>query len=128
MHLFPGYGSLFVMSGLSVLILFPFVVVEWLVVGSPSIDWSNGLGLLYLGVFPSVIALAFYNRAIELTSASQASVFLNFLPVVTMVGAYFWLNEEMTWMKVLGAVAVIVGVLLTTRTKDGYQRKQVSYQ
>ncbi|MCA0969186.1 DMT family transporter [Halobacillus litoralis] len=114
MHLFPGYGALFVMSSVSVLILAPIVAVEWWVVGVPAFSVEAGIGFLYLGIFPSVIALVFYNRAVEETSASKASIFLNLLPVVTMVGAYFWLGERVTYEKVAGAFAVMIGVFMTT--------------
>jgi drug/metabolite transporter (DMT)-like permease len=74
-------------------------------------------GLVYLGVFPSVVALILYNRAVAILGASQASVYLNFLPVGTMLGAYFLLGETITAMQILGAVVVIAGVLFTTRAK-----------
>ncbi|MFG6116194.1 DMT family transporter [Halobacillus sp. MO56] len=115
MHLFPTYGTLLVMTGISVVVLLPIVATEWIIVGVPSLNLSNMSGLLYLGVFPSFIALSMYNRAVELTSASKASVFLNFLPVVTMIGAYFWLGESITVMQISGALAVIAGVILTTQ-------------
>ncbi|GAA0594933.1 DMT family transporter [Virgibacillus siamensis] len=119
MHLFPQFGALFVMNGLSVLVLLPFVILEWIVARAPfgTFTTQNITGLVYLGVFPSFIALVFYNRAVELLGASQASVFLNFLPVVTMTGAYLWLHETITWMKIVGALLVIGGVILTTRKK-----------
>ncbi|MFG6120408.1 EamA family transporter [Thalassobacillus sp. B23F22_16] len=61
------------------------------------------------------MSLSMYNRAVELTSASKSAVFLNFLPVVTMVGAYFWLGESITPMQIVGALVVIGGVILTTQ-------------
>ncbi|GAB3048342.1 DMT family transporter [Virgibacillus ainsalahensis] len=117
MHLFPQFGALLVMSGISVIVLLPMVIVEWLILGIPAglISPTNMTGLAYLGIFPSFIALIFYNRAVGVLGASQASVFLNFLPIVTMIGAYFWLGETITIMKIVGAIVVIFGVILTTR-------------
>ncbi|WP_138420688.1 DMT family transporter [Aquibacillus sediminis] len=118
MHLFPAYGGLLVMTGISVIVLFPIVMVEWWIHGVPSLgSLPFVLGLLYLGIFPSFIALLFYNRAVELLNASEASVFLNFLPVVTMAGAYLWLGETITVMQVIGSIVVIAGVFLTTQAK-----------
>nr|WP_253286924.1 DMT family transporter [Virgibacillus sp. MSJ-26] len=104
------------MSGISVIILLPFVSIEWFTLGIPPLFEVRHLaGLVYLGVFPSVIALIFYNKAVSHLGASQASIFLNFLPVATMIGAYFWLEETITMMQIIGAVAVMGGVLLTMR-------------
>ena len=119
MHLFPQYGALFAMSAVSLALLLPFVLTEWMIIGFPGALLTGQpeywAGLAYLGLFPSFIALLFYNRAIELLSAARASVFLNFLPVATIAGAYVWLDETVTFMQVIGASLVILGVMLTTR-------------
>jgi drug/metabolite transporter (DMT)-like permease len=116
MHLFPAYAALLVMTGISILVLFPIVLLEWFVKGVPSLGSPHHvIGLLYIGIFPSFIALIFYNRAVHLLSASKAAVFLNFLPVVTMVGAYLWLGETISVMQIIGALVVISGVILTTQ-------------
>ncbi len=129
MHLFPAYGVLLVMTGLSVLILLPFVAAEWALGDVPSLGESKyWMGFLYLGVFPSVIALVFYNRAVERLGASQASVFLNFLPVVTMVGAYMWLGETIKLPEIAGALMVIAGVILTTRGGTRKRNKPLNYE
>lgn len=119
MHLFPQYGAVFVMSGISVIVLFPIVVLEWAMVGVPGLlmDPAHIAGLTYLGIFPSFIALVLYNRAVVQLGASKTNVFLNFLPVVTMIGAYLWLGESITLMKMIGALGVIGGVILTMRDK-----------
>jgi len=119
MHLFPMFGAPLVMTGISVVILFPIMIVEWIILGVPFLGSFDYIaGFLYLGIFPSFFALIFYNRAVDLLGASQASVFLNFLPVFTMAGAYLWLGETITVMQVIGALIVIGGVILTTQVKE----------
>lgn len=116
MRHFPEFGALVVMTGLSILILSPLVVAEWVVVGEmPLESGPHWWGLLYLGVFPSVVALAFYNRAVATLGASQASAFLNFLPVATMLGALAFLDEEISAAQIVGAALVMVGVFVTLR-------------
>ena len=117
LHLFPAYGAVLVMTALSVFVLGSLMAVEWVIGGVPDLgQWSYWPGLAYLGIFPSVIALLLYNRAIGVLGPSQAAIFLNFLPVFTMLGAYLFLAETITVAQILGAGLVIVGVLLTTRT------------
>lgn len=121
---FPEAGALVVMTGLSIAMLAPFVVAEWLVVGEvPLRPGPHWWGLLYLGIFPSVVGLAFYNRAVATIGASQASAFLNLLPVVTMLGAYALLDEQISAAQVIGAALVMTGVFLTlSATSAGHER------
>jgi len=120
MHLFPPIGAIFAMTCLSSIILIPFVAMEWLIVGIPSFETYQIAGLIYLGIFPSSIALIFYNRAVDLLSASRASVLMNFIPVITMFVAYVWMNESITIFKIIGTLGVIIGVIFTTRTQKSF--------
>ncbi len=117
MHLFPPIGVIFAMTCISSIILIPFVALEWFVLGIPSFEAYQIAGLIYLGIFPSSIALIFYNHAVDLLSASRASVLMNFIPVITMFVAYIWMGETITIFKMIGTLGVIIGVIFTTRTQ-----------
>lgn len=101
----------------ALVILLPVVGVEWLLLGAPALGapdlWA---GLIYLGVFPSVVAILCYNYAVSRIGAAQASLFLNFLPVFTIAGSYVFLGDEVTGAQILGALVVICGVVLATYT------------
>lgn len=125
MPLFPSYGALLVMTGLSVLFLLPIVGIEWLLAGVPSFDQGSIIGILYLGVFPSFIAISMYNFAVDQVGASKSSIFLNLLPVFTMAGAALWLGENVTWVQVGGALAVIAGVIVTTQGDRLFRKKDL---
>lgn len=117
---FPRYGGLLAMLIIANLALAPLAMLEWVWRGSiPSIDIDQALGLAYLGIFPSVIALLFYNSAIGDIGPTQAAVFLNLLPVFTMLGAWLLLGETITPIQIVGSLVVIGGVLLTMRGRRG---------
>ena len=119
MHVFPPLGAPLVMLGISVVVLLPIALAEWMVTGVPSFGGFNHIaGFLYLGTLPSVVALIFYNKAVELLSPSRAAVFLNLLPVFTIIGAYLWLGETITIMQIIGALIVIGGVIVTTQLRE----------
>ncbi|MFB4164477.1 DMT family transporter [Alteribacillus sp. JSM 102045] len=122
---FPVYGSLLVMLAIANAVLFPIAVIEWVVIdGFPAVFQINhALGLLYLGIFPSLIALLLWNKGVEEVGPSQASVFLNLLPVFTIIGSLLFLGENVTLIEMIGALLVISGVLLTTKTKAEKQRQ-----
>lgn len=112
--LFPRYGGLLAMLIIANLALAPLAMLEWAWQGGmPSIDTEQWVGLAYLGIFPSVIALLLYNSAIGDVGPTQAAVFLNLLPVFTMLGAWYLIGEAITWVQIAGSLVVIGGVLLT---------------
>lgn len=59
MHLFPPFASLLVMTGMAIIVLLPFVLVEWSVTSVPTFEFPHLISVLYLGIFPSLIALLF---------------------------------------------------------------------
>ncbi|WP_026701257.1 DMT family transporter [Salibacterium aidingense] len=113
---FPVYGSLLVMLGIANVVLLPIALLEWGLGGFPDIFQPGHMaGLLYLGIFPSLLALILWNKGVEEIGPSQASVFLNLLPVFVIIGSLLFLGEKITIVQVLGAVIVISGVFLTTK-------------
>lgn len=115
---FPIYGSMVIMLIAANVALLPVAAIEWIIGGFPAVFQLNHLlGLLYLGIFPSLIALILWNKGVEEVGPSQASVFLNLLPVFTIIGSLLFLGENITIIQVLGALVVISGVLLTSKTR-----------
>jgi len=118
MHNFRIFGIIWFMTGISVIILLPIVMIEWSITGIPDIFQGGKLaGIFYLGTCPSFIALILYSRAVIVLGAGKASVMLNLLPVFTMFGAYFLLNENISFSQILGSLIVISGVTMTIRLK-----------
>ncbi|KAB8129348.1 DMT family transporter [Gracilibacillus oryzae] len=114
---FPAYGALLVMSVAAIVMFLPLLLIE--MEGMKHIDWSGSiiLGLLYLGIFPSLIALIAYNKGVQEIGPNRASIFLNLVPVFTMIGAVVFLQEALTIVQIVGAVFVIIGVIVTNRSK-----------
>ncbi|WP_027964153.1 DMT family transporter [Halalkalibacillus halophilus] len=114
-HKFPLYGSVLIILGIGVILLIPTMMIEWMVVGGiPDALFvqSSWFGLLYLGIFPSFIALVFWTKGVNDIGPSLASVFLNFLPIFTTIGAVLFLDESVSVAQLFGGVLVIFGVLL----------------
>ncbi|HSP59021.1 MAG TPA: DMT family transporter, partial [Halomonas sp.] len=79
----------------------------------PRLEAAEFAGLAYLGIFPSVVALLLYNSALADIGPSRAAVYLNLLPVFTMLGAWWWLGDRILPVQVIGSLVVIVGVWCT---------------
>ncbi|WP_129139089.1 DMT family transporter [Modicisalibacter coralii] len=115
---FPRYGGLLVMLVIANLVMGPLALIENLLRPAPlTISPSQWLGLAYLGIFPSVVALLLYSHAIGEVGPTRSAVFLNLLPVFTMLGAWWLLGERIQAVQLVGSLVVIGGVLLTTRAR-----------
>ncbi|SER57471.1 EamA domain-containing membrane protein RarD [Gracilibacillus ureilyticus] len=116
---FPTYGVLLVMSVVALIVFLPLMLIE--IEGIKQIEWSGAIigGLFYLGIFPSLIALIAYNKGVQEIGPSRASIFLNLVPVFTMIGAVIFLGEMVTFVQIAGVICVIAGVIVTNRTKNG---------
>ncbi|ARK29612.1 DMT family transporter [Halalkalibacter krulwichiae] len=122
----PLYGSLVVMLFLSLVILLPFALYEWKA-GIPNLLQPQLLaGLLYLGIFPSVIALIFWNIGVATIGPSRASIFLNLLPFFTVIGAVFFLDEPLSLNQLFGGLVILFGVYLTTKERKKLEETSIS--
>ncbi len=72
-------------------------------------------GLLYVIVFPSLIAYLFYNRGIELIGANRGGAFLHVVPLFGAVMAVLFLGEKLEFFHIIGFATIIAGVVMTTR-------------
>ncbi len=115
---FPVLSGLVVTMVISALILLPFSGYEFIQNGNffADLHWQGYLGLLYIGVFPSALALLFWYRAVDEVGPSKASVFFNLVPVFTSVLAILFLGEPFTLIHLFGATFVLIGVYLSTKT------------
>lgn len=72
--------------------------------------------LISLSIFASSIAFILYTYVVRDLGIAKANIFTNFIPVFTAIGAFFILNEGLSWMKVIGIIITILGVYLSQRS------------
>jgi len=85
----------------------------------PSIKWAEASwesygAIVFLSVFCTIGGFLSYNYALTRIEASRASVFINGIPVVTAVGAWFILGERLTLLQMAGGALVLLAVFITT--------------
>jgi drug/metabolite transporter (DMT)-like permease len=73
------------------------------------------LGILYLGVISTALAMFLWNRAFALVEASMASLFFFAQPLVGVLLATALLQQPITPRLLIGGILIIGGVLLSTQ-------------
>ncbi len=100
--------------GLGTLFYLPFVIFHiGPVLQQTSLD--GWLAVLYLALTCSLFGYLGWYYGLKHTDASKAAVFLNFIPLFTILMSFF-LGTNLSWFFLLGAGLIIYGVYLTQRT------------
>lgn len=71
------------------------------------------LAIVYLGVFVTIAAYGLYNYGVSKVPASQASAFINLIPVITLFLGWLMLNERLNMYQYAASGIVILGVYIS---------------
>ena len=91
---------------------FTFFEASWQIPG-PFV-WGN---VIFLGICCSALGYWFYAMALQVLGVGIASLFINFIPVVSAIGAFFILGDRLAPLQWLGAGLVLAGVYLAMSAK-----------
>lgn len=81
------------------------------------------LHVLFLGVFASAAGFYLYLIGLEKLGITQSSLYLNLIPVVTVIFGYFYLGQLISGMQMIGGGFVILSVyLINLRPGQGNDR------
>ncbi len=70
--------------------------------------------IVYVAIFPSVLAFIFWNRAVRDIGATRAGSFIHLMPVFSSVLAVFFLGESIELFHLQGIGLVFGGIFLAT--------------
>ncbi|QJW46130.1 DMT family transporter [bacterium BFN5] len=93
----------------------PFVLWENPATYLPQATLGGWLSILYMSIFASVLGYLFHFMAIQKIGAAKAAIFINLVPVFTIVQSIVILGEAFDLLKLISALIIISGVYLTTR-------------
>jgi len=100
-----------------VLVSIPFVLWENPASYLPTTTLKGWLSIFYMSIFASVLGYLFQMIAIQRIGAPKAAIFVNLVPIFTIVQSVLILGESFTLFKLVSALIIIVGVYLATRTE-----------
>jgi drug/metabolite transporter (DMT)-like permease len=81
----------------------------------PPVSWSfMGIFLLSACAATALCAL-WWNKGIQLIGPARTSMFLNGLPLASILSAAFFLGEQIKWIYLFALICIIIGVYLGTK-------------
>lgn len=78
--------------------------------------------LVYIGIFPSVIALLAYSKAVTLVGSVRASVFIHAMPIFGSILSTLLLREAFHLYQFLGMLTIFTGIWLANRINQSAAR------
>lgn len=110
----PKFGAT-VFTSYAMMVSCGCVIIHYLVLGQtdlfafePEVYWIG----LAMAVFATVIPSYFISYSIKILGSSNFSIFGSLGPVSTIVLAYIFLDESLTWIQLIGSLVVISGIFL----------------
>ena len=108
--------SLLVLTfGWGALMLSPLYIWELMRVGPFPLSFAALMSILYVAVFPSIVAYFCWNRGIELIGANRTGLFTYLIPVFASVMAILFLGEPLHAYHGMGMALILVGMVIFNR-------------
>jgi drug/metabolite transporter (DMT)-like permease len=86
--------------------------------GGFALNPANCISILYMALFPSVLAFIFWNQAVREVGPNKAGLFLYLMPVFGAVLSAVFLGESIQTFHLIGMALIFSGIHLTTRAAD----------
>jgi drug/metabolite transporter (DMT)-like permease len=94
----------------------PFSIFEFSRWGRP--DLPIILHLVFLGICCSALGYWFSARSLAVLGMSVSAIFINLVPLITVIFGFFVMHDRLTPLQWLGAALVIGGVYLSIRRRE----------
>ncbi|MBT5414382.1 MAG: DMT family transporter [Rhodospirillaceae bacterium] len=102
---------------LGAVMLLPAYLVELSAGFAVPLTFNAGIAVLYVAIFPSILAFLFFNRGVELVGANRVAMFFPLLPMFGSTMAVLFLGESVAWYHGAGAVLILGGIVLALRPR-----------
>jgi drug/metabolite transporter (DMT)-like permease len=110
-----GVTLMFLIAVSGTLMLLPAYLIEFAVVGGFEFTPELALAMLYLAIFPTLLATYGWNLAIRSAGANRTAIFVNLIPISGATLAVIFLDERLYPYHLIGAAFVFAGIFLAVR-------------
>lgn len=109
---------MWVISVSAFIMTIPFAGWELSVSGFSLPSLSGWLVLLYVIIFPTLVAQLAFARGVELIGSNRAGLFVNLVPIFGSLLAVLILSEQFRWYHLAGLILVLAGIALAEKVAD----------
>jgi len=99
--------------------LVPFTIAEALAGARVTADLATLGTVLYVAIFPAVLAFICFNRGVELVGSNRAAPFFHLVPVFASLGAVSLLGERVAPHHLAGWLLILAGIAATQVFRRG---------
>ena len=100
---------------LGLIFLFPQFLFEFNNQELIKLNFAFFLIISYVVLFAGLGAYIFWNKAVLIVGPSRAGIFLHLMPVFSSFMAIFLLNEKFLNFHIFGAIAIVLGIYLSSK-------------
>ena len=101
--------------GLGIIFLLPLYVWELSAGANLTLSYPVILSILYVALFPSIVAYFCWNRGVEVLGANRTGLFINLIPVFASILAILFLGETLQAFHIIGMSLLFGGMVLFNR-------------
>jgi drug/metabolite transporter (DMT)-like permease len=110
--------SVFYSSLIGTLLLLIPALHDGLIRSIPIIKATDWLSLCYLGICGTALGFTLYYQAIKNIGATRSGVFINLVPLFSIILSWFILGESVKAIVITGGLILLVGVTVTNYCKS----------
>ncbi len=125
-YLVEKYSALFItaiQAFIGAIFFFPFFIYEYftrtMTFTTEAMSW-----VVYLGVVVTLGGYGLYNFALTKIEASKAAMFVNLIPIFTLILAFLILGEKLSTQELIASLTILSGVILSQVSVKRFKRKK----
>ncbi len=125
-YLVEKYSALFItaiQAFIGAIFFFPFFAYEMVFVDM-NFTMTAILWTVYLGVVVTLGGYGLYNYALTKIEASKAGMFVNLIPVFTLILAFLILGEKLSIQELIASATILIGVIISQMPIKKLKRKK----
>lgn len=108
---YSGYAQAFWSFLLAAIVLLPFGIVQ------PDVVWNNLPYLIFLSIFPTILAVSLYYNGLKKVKAQSAGILGFIEPIGAIFFAVLILHEQISFLEITGGTFILAAAALVTTDK-----------